>query len=223
MKLVHPDFEYQLRMDCQKGCQWVIEPPELLTKYVWELIRQSEGREGNFVLSEEGKEKNIAKSLEIIVNPFEINVNDKRILSRLYAELVVEAMNDNMYLATREIQGKLQNYFANLEQSTDYILTVDEEIDLVSIFKAIGVRMECDAEDFMGNIILYIRLLARLLRKEVVVFVNLSCYFTVEQLKELVKSASYSEISILLIESRQWGCSNFLNRYIIDRDYCEIF
>lgn len=66
-------------------------------------------------------------------------------------------------------------------------------------------------------------MLAELLRKKVVVFVNIRSYINDEQLEQLIKTAKYNEIAVLLIENHQKGFSKETIRYIIDRDGCEIF
>lgn len=223
MKLVHPDLQYQFCLDCTEGCEWIVESPELLAKYVEELVCQTQGGDGNFVLSEEGRELSISKNMEVIVNPFSLNVNDKKILSKLYLELAELAAGDTMYLVTQEIKHQLQNYFIELEQSSSFALESDSEIDVTALFKGIGVKIEHTATDFFENMISYIKLVTELLKKRVIVLVNIRSYITEEQLEELWKTAIYCEAALILIENRQWGFSNAKNQYIIDRDYCEIF
>ena len=81
MKLVHPKLEGQIIFSDEKPCQWVIESPEDFSLYVQELLRQSEGEEGQFVLSDGDKEKDISKYAEVIINPFAVNINDRKILT----------------------------------------------------------------------------------------------------------------------------------------------
>lgn len=104
MKLVHPNLEGQLLLN--SPCEWIIESPELFSRYVKELFEQSNGEEGNFVLSEGEKEISISKFAEIIINPFSINKNDKRILGKLYTRLNDLAVAEENYLLTQEIKGR---------------------------------------------------------------------------------------------------------------------
>lgn len=219
MKLVHPDLQYQFCLEYADGCEWIIESPELLAKYVGELICQTEGGGGNFVLSEEGKELSIPKNVEVIVNPFTLNVNDKKILSKLYSELAVLAAGEAMYLDTQQIKHNIQNYFFELEQLSSFVLESDSEIDVTAILKAIGVKIEHTATDFFENMISYIKLVTELLGKKIIVMVNIRSYITDKQLEELWKTAVYCEVSLILIENKQWDFSNTKNRYIIDKDY----
>lgn len=222
MKLVHPDLQQQLLFQNQTACQWVIESPALFAAYVQELYKQTEGEEGRFVLSEDNVELDIAKYMELIVNPFAVNLNDKKILHKLYAELTALAYGEELYLATQEMSGQLQTYFFQLEQSSTYILDHNTEFDVSAILKAIGVQFENDAENFFEEIILYLKVMAELMGKKVVALVHSGSYLSNEQLRQLLETAGYLEISILLIETQQKTFSDEVISYIIDCDRCEI-
>lgn len=76
-----------------------------------ELYRQTEGAEGRFVLSAGDKELDIAKTVTMILNPFAIDLQDRKIVSKLYHQLEALAYGEALYLATRELQLQLQQYF----------------------------------------------------------------------------------------------------------------
>lgn len=222
MKLVHRDLERQIILEDQKCCEWIIESPELFSKYVRELYIQSEGGEGAFVLSENDRELGIEKNVEVIINPFSVNVNDKKLLNKVYSKLKETALDETMYLRTQELLAGLQGYISELEQYDSYFLTTDMEMDIVAIFKAMGVRVESGSDNFLQNIDEYIKLVAGLLRKKVIVFVNLGSYISNGQMEQLAKTAVYNEVSLLLIENQQRSFSKAFRRYIIDEDKCEI-
>ena len=92
---------------------------------------------------------------------------------------------------------------AELEQQETYFLTVDKEIDMTAIFKAMGVKVESYADNYIQNISQYMKLIAELLSKRVVIFVNLGSYMEVDQIEEVIKEAAYNELAVLFIESSQ--------------------
>lgn len=222
MKLVHMDLERQIVFDNYQSCEWIIESPTLFTKYMQELYTQSEGGIGGFILSEGDKEINIEKYVEVIVNPFLIDCNNKKILNKLYAELMGLAYDENLYLMTQEIMSKLQDYIIRLEYLSPYILEMDLEPDIVAILKALGVRIENYADDFFENLIQYIKIIAELLKKKMIVLINIRGYLENEQVEQLIKTAVHNEIKLLLLENHQRDFSGELIRYILDKDGCEI-
>lgn len=222
MKLACVEMERQIIFSSGQCAVWIIESPQLFAEYVQELYIQSAGGEGRFVLSDNDREISIDKYVEIVVNPFAVNINDKRILGKLYNELHKKAYAENMYLHTQKIISELNQYFAELEQQETYFLTLDDEIDITAIFKAIGITVESCADNFMQNIIQYIQLMAELLAKKAVIFVNLSSYAESEQMEEIIKAAAHNEIAILFLESSQKDFPKGVLQYIIDNDRCEI-
>ena len=52
MKLVHGDLSGEIVNEQKECVEWIIESPELFTKYVGELYKQANKDEGEFVLSE---------------------------------------------------------------------------------------------------------------------------------------------------------------------------
>ena len=192
----------------------MIESPGIFAEYIQELCVQLAGGEGHFVLSENEKEIDIEKHVEIVINPFSVDINDKRILSRLYKELSQKAFDENMYLYTQKVISVLNQYFAELEQQEPYFLTADTEIDMVAVFKAMGVKVE--------NISQYMKLVAELLAKKVIIFVNLRSYMEIGQIEAVMKEAAHNEMAVLFIESSQKSFPKDVVQYIIDKDICEI-
>lgn len=222
MKLAHKDMERQIVLTDMQSDVWIIESPALFCKYVQELYCQAQGGDGAFVLSEGDEILSIEKYVEVVIDPFSVDVNDKRLLNRLYAELRKTALGEGLYLKTQEMLAALQSYFSEVEQQGTYFLATDTEIDIVAVFKAMGVKVECYADDFLQTLDIYMKLMAELLRKKVIVFVNLGSYVSEEQMEQLVQTAVRNEIYLLFVESQQRNFSTGLRRYIIDRDNCEI-
>lgn len=224
MKLVHPDFILPIIEETSCVChEWIIESPELFSKYVQELFVQINGSAGNFVLSSDEKELDISKTMEIIINPLSININDKKVINKLYSELSQTAFDSGNYLYTQSILADIQKYFLSLEQSSNFILEMDAEIDITALFKALNIRLEIFADNFFEMLNQYIKILAELMKKKIVVFINISSYLSEEQLEELLKNAAYNEIILLLIENHQKDYFLKDTRcIIIDKDGCEI-
>lgn len=222
MKLVHVDLEQQIVFGNNQGCEWIIESPKLFAKYIKELYDQSQGQTGCFILTEDDMQLDIEKSVEVIVNPFSVNINDKKILNKLFAELTKLAYEEDLYLMTQEIMSKLQDYVLRLEYLSPYILEMDSELDMTAVLKALGVKIENYADDYFENLNLYIKIIAELLKKKMVVLVNIGSYLEKEQIEQLIETAVHNEIKLLLIENHQRDFSEEQIRYILDKDGCEI-
>lgn len=222
MKLAHPDMEQKIIWSEQKECEWIIESPVIFTAYLQELCIQNEGGEGKFVLSNGDICLDMVKDVEIVIDPMNLNINDKKVLTKVYSELKNIAYDETTYLKTQQLISNLRQYFWELEYKSSVALDIDEEVDIQMIFKTLGVKIEEKEYAFWENIIIYIKTVSEVLRKKVLVLVNIRSFITDAQLEELLDCAVYNEIRILFIESAQRTCNHRIKRYIIDDIGCEI-
>ena len=221
MKLVHVNIERKL-LDDNVVMEWVIEAPEEFTRYVQELYMQCEGAEGDFVLSDGEKELGIAKNVEFLDSVLDLDVNERKILGKLYADLEQLAYSEKFVVRTQEMIQYMRTYIFELEQETDFMLEVDDGVDMSAIFKGNGVKLEAVETGILEKIVHYIKVARLLLKKQVFVFVNVRRYLTARQVEQLIKEAAYQEVQILLIENVMRDCVNSARRCIIDSDKCEI-
>lgn len=223
MKLVHFELSGIILDEKTEFMEWIIEMPEAFSEYVMELSAQIDGGEGRFVLSEKNKELDLAKKMDIIFNPFAVDINSKKILSKLYLELSALSKGEQMYVKTTELLRHLQEYMLDLEQCMEYILEFDEEADVTALLKAVNVHYETRDMDFLERLVQYIKILAAMTGIKLFVFVNLRSYLADYQIQELIKEMKYQDTRGLFIESQQKGCMEGVKQYIIDVDRCEIY
>lgn len=222
MTLAHPDLTRQLSTQEYEVAEWIIESPDSFSRYIEEMQRQIEGQDGGFVLSFNDKEVSIPKHVEMIINPLMVDVNDKKILARIYSELVNLANGEEMYLKTREMVALLQQYFLELEYHYDSMLVTDDEFDLQGMFKTLGVKVETSSANCFEKILQYLKLVSGILSKKLIILVNIRSYLSPEKMEHLIQFAQYNEIQLLLIESMQRTFTDVTKKFIIDIDGCEI-
>ena len=222
MILAHSELAEVLNMSDFKVTEWIVESPELFIQYLNELSTQINGQAGRFVLSRNDKELNISKSIEIIFSPFLLELNEKKVLSKIYQELQDIANDENTYLKTRELVTAIQQYFLDVEQSYSMTLSINDDIDLQSLFKLLRVKIEVDSLSLFEILLQYIKLQTVLLNKKLIILVNANSYLTETQLQELCLFSQHNEINILLYESNQRYFTKNIKTYIIDKDKCEI-
>lgn len=223
MKLVHIGLEKQIRFEDKNVCEWVIESPELFAGYINELYDQFSGGTGKFVLSEDIEEINLSKAAEIVIDPFNIDVNNNRILKRLYSELSQLAYNENFYMMTNDLFAVLDKYCLDLEQGSPYMLKAEDKTDITAIFKSIGLKLEDISENIAERLSYYIKIMAELMEKRLMIFVNIRSYINADEFEQLIAAAQHNDIGILFIENMQRGFSKNCDWYIIDKDGCEIY
>lgn len=221
MKLTHTELEKQLVFETGKAVEWIIESPASFSKYVRDLYEIMQDNEGKFTLSDEDEIIDFQKYAELIIDPFLLDFHNRQIQKKLYAELQNLAVGSEFYLQTQELKSQIQKYFIDLEYGSGYDLEIADEIDLPAIFKAVGIQLDGGNEETLfERIAIYIKIMAELLKKKLVILVNSRSYLTSDQIDQIAELCMYSEVGLLLIENVQRDFSKKRNHCIIDCDEC---
>ena len=221
MKLTHTELEKQLVFETGKAVEWIIESPASFSKYVRDLYEIMQDNEGKFTLSDENEIIDFQKYAELIIDPFLLDFHNRQIQKKLYAELQKLAVGSEFYLQTQELKSQIQKYFIDLEYASGYDLEIADEIDLPAIFKAVGIQLDGGNEETLfERIAIYIKIMAELLKKKLVILVNSRSYLTSDQIDQIAELCMYSEVGLLLIENVQRDFSKKRNYCIIDCDEC---
>ena len=222
MKLVHSELSGELLKDKTIFTEWIIESPELFARYLQELYGQYAKCEGKFVLSQNIKELDISKYVEIITDPFAVDLNGRKIINKLYTELNELSKTEMMYTKTLQLAQHIQEYLLDLESNTNHILQFNGEMDVTGLLKTMDVKIEDCTEKFFERLVCYIKNVIGVLSVKVFVFINLRSYLTDNQMEELIQEITYQEVHALFIENQERTCLKGGIRYIIDKDGCEI-
>ncbi|GAB6399187.1 type II-A CRISPR-associated protein Csn2 [Pseudocoprococcus immobilis] len=223
MKLAHPNLSGYLLDDSYTCVEWIIESQNLFTKYVKELTCQINKGYGQFALSDSEKDIPLSKSTDIILNPFAISLNDKRILIKLYSDLEKVALGEDMYTETMKISNSVYKYLSDIEFNSDYILSFDNDVNVQGLLKIMNVHYEEPNESFLERLSHYIKIIVSVLKIKFIILVNIRSFLTNDEAKALIEECSMQDVQIMLIESTERERLTNTKRYIIDKDQCEIF
>ena len=199
----------------------VIENTDVLVDIVKDLYAQSEGEEGGIVIAEGEELYAFPKNAAVILEPFSLDMNDRKIQTQLYKEIREEAY-ESLFSETIELQSNLARYMDKLMLRVPYPVSYTEELDLNGLFKLLKVSVDSDAETFLEKVVQYLRILSALCRIRVVFFLHLKAFLKEEELRELYKEAAYCKIHLVLIESVMRDRMKEEDICIIDRDMCII-
>ena len=165
MRIANAELVFEIEVKEDKPTVLIIEDPWSKTKIVEGIFSGCCGEEGDFVLSEKNMELSIEKTTEIIINPFRIDFNSKKIQSRLYSEIIdAEAV----YIEEKSIlQGMIIDYIDKLVQSVPYeMITNNIDLDLVRLLKMYDVRLEPQCNTLLERLVEYVKVITRLMKKK---------------------------------------------------------
>lgn len=200
----------------------VIEKVELRLRIIDELYSQINGIEGNWILVENEKQFDLSKSVDMILEPFSVELNSKKIKNKLYQD-IKEVAQEYYFSQGMELHSNICGYIENVLEKIPYPIKYDAEWNLLEILKVYGVELEEESESKCGKLFNYIKLVNNVCGNSVFILVNIKQYLTEQQVLELYKLVMYSKIQLVLIEFNMYNEKNNVEDiYVLDADGCII-
>lgn len=221
MNLVNAEYGINIELSEEYISELIVENPDSFTLILMQLLHGCDGKESEWILSEDEKILKLEKVCELVDNPLKIDFNSKKIQGRLYSE-----MQDvcNEYNSEKsEINYIITTYLEKMIDALPYeYVSYDMEFEWVNLLKLYNVRIAVENSTLLQTIIEYIKVLSFLCQIKLVVFINLRSYLSTEAIAELQKMALYYKISMLLIENCEREKISDSHIIIVDKDNCLI-
>ena len=222
MKLVERELGFVIELRENIVSVIVLENVTDRLSFVEELYSQMLGKEGNWLLVENEKNYELAKKAEMILEPFSLELNNKKMKTKLYQDIKTIAQDD-FFLQGLELHGHICSYLEQLLEKIPYPVKYGDEWNILELLKAYGVELEEECDSICEKLFHYIKLMNQVCGIRIFIAVNLKQYLTENQIFELYKLAKYSKIQLVLIEFHMSGekmeCEDI---YILDKDKCII-
>ncbi len=223
MKLINEDLNNEIIFEENKVNLLVVENKKKFLEFIQEIIKQINGNEGKFFLFDKNTELKIHNKVEIIKDIFDLDINNKKILNKIYHELEELSIDSEFLLETKNMESNLLKYIYCLIEKYDYPLEIVEGLDLKEIFKLLSVKLSLCFSNKVEEILEYIDLVSRILKKEIFVLVNLHIFLEKDDIVALCRECFYKKIKLLFVENQKPDIINNEERlFIIDNDLCEI-
>ncbi|MBF8808617.1 MAG: type II-A CRISPR-associated protein Csn2 [Enterococcus lacertideformus] len=163
------------------------------------------------------KQKNLEPTeLMTITDILDYEVNSPTILKLIYDDLEKQ-LNEKP-----EVKSMIDKLTATISELINYELLEHEiglesdEITIIELFKALGIKIETKSDTIFEKMLEIIQVFKNLTRKKLLVFVNSCSYLTSEEITELNRYASLYGVDVLYLEPRK--VLGF-KQYILDEDY----
>ncbi|MDO5564492.1 MAG: type II-A CRISPR-associated protein Csn2 [Eubacteriales bacterium] len=221
MKLVYVGQDINIALIENKANVISIETPKLFSEIIFNLINQTQGKPGNFILSDIEKELSIEKNIDFVSNPFLSNINDKKVINNLYSYLSIYAQ-ENLYKETMDLNRLIVEYLDKILNFSPYNTEYNTEIDISALFKIYGLKIESNCETLTESIINYIKAMHNVCHINIFVFLNLKQYISEEDLCGIYKCVFYEKIHIIILQGQYSKKNENESHLIIDKDLCII-
>ena len=224
MKIINNNWQRQIVLEDNLIHTIIFENKKYYRENILELIRQHKGYEGSFILSDNNKEVSFDKNSYFISDLFNIDINNKKIISKVYGELLKNVVDD--IAEYNKITSYIREYFETLVFSNNIDLEYNDEIEANSLLKLGDFKIQFEESNYLEKLIKFLKVLVELCNIKVIFIVGLYRVFSVEEVEKIYKEVCLNKINIINIESEQQNtkksdCYNELV-YIFDKDNCEI-
>lgn len=222
IRIVYNQYGIQCEAKEYESINIRIENAEALYTMTNDLWQQVNGKEGSVIVSCDFKELKLSKSAEMIVNPFSIDNNEKRIVSKLYRELSEMAVNE-LFEEVGHVNSEIIQFLDLLLDRSQYNLISDLDVDIQGLLKLYNVKIADDGEDIVSKFISYIRALNEICGVIMVITLNLKQFFSEQQLLQLYEFCRYQKVTIVNIGGGSGRVDiPYEKNYILDKDLCFI-
>lgn len=224
MKIINKNWQRKIEIEDNVIYTLVFENKKYYRENIIELINQHKGNEGSYILSNDNKEISFDKNSYIITDIFNIDINNKKVLSKIYSSLLKEIVEDISNY--NELSTNIRVYFEKLIFNSSLEIEQGEEIDMSSLLKLGNFKIHVENNDILEKFVKFLKVLTELCGCKIIFVVGLHNIFTKGEIIKIYKEACLNKINIINIEYQQFN--NLSNEnykeivYIFDKDNCEI-
>ncbi|WP_314549897.1 type II-A CRISPR-associated protein Csn2 [uncultured Gemella sp.] len=224
MKIINKNWQRKIEIEENTIYTLVFENKRYYRENIIELINQHKGNEGSFTISKNSKEIEFDKDSYIITDIFSIDINSKKVLTKVYSSLLKLLVEDvSRY---NELSTNIKVYFEKLIFDSSLEIEQGEEIDMTSLLKLGDFKIHVDNDDILDKFIKFLKVLTELCNCKIIFIVGLHNVFTIDEIKEVYKEVCLNKINIINIEYQKFEKISNKNYneivYIFDKDNCEI-
>ena len=224
MKIINKNWQRKIEIEDNIIYTLVFENKKYYRENIIELINQHKGNEGSYILSNDNKEISFDKNSYIITDIFNIDINNKKVLSKIYSSLLKEIVED--ISSYNELSTNIRVYFEKLIFNSSLEIEQGEEIDMSSLLKLGDFKIHVENDDILEKFLKFLKVLSELCSYKIIFVVGLHTVFTQDEIIEIYKEVCLNKINIINIEYQQFNNLSTKNYkeivYIFDKDNCEI-
>ena len=224
MKIVNKNWQRKIKLEDNIIYTLVFENKKYYRENIIELINQHKCNEGSYILSNDNKEISFDKNSFIITDIFNIDINSKKVLLKIYSSLLKEIVDD--ISSYNELSTNIKAYFEKLIFNSSLEIEQGEEIDMCSLLKLGDFKIHVEQDDVLEKFVEFLKVLTELCGCKIIFVVGLHTVFTQDEIIEIYKEVCLNKINIINIEYQQFNNLSTKNYreivYIFDKDNCEI-
>ena len=160
-----------------------------------------------------------SQELVLVTDILSHNVNTNTTLRMIYNDLEAQISQDPIKkIEIEDLLGQVLTCINRELVEFDLDLSVTE-ITLQGAFKALGVKIETSGETIFERVFDIIQISKYLPQKNLLAFVNLGTYLSLQELTQVTDYASLQKINLLLVDNTSFDVPKEVAKFILDQDF----
>lgn len=207
-----------MNLDIEGSNSIIIEEPLLYRSVVNDLQQSIKEDSNKWIFSEDDKVLKKSSIINIVNSIFMLSFENNKISNVIVSDMNDIALNEENFSKTQKLLNEIEKYLYDLEWEVSYDVNI-EMCDIKDIIKS-SYKGVIEPEEYVDKLISYIKIVSRILKKEIILFIGIQSYFSLEEWKEIEKAALYEKMYIVCIERTDYLYCD--NKVIIDKDGCRV-
>lgn len=177
MKLLERELGLEVELKENVISVIVLEDATHRLALIEELYMQLNGKEGNWLLVEKEKSYELSKDVELILEPFSLQLNNRNLKTKLYQDIRIMA-DEYFGLQGMELHSHICGYLEKVLEKVPYPVRYKGEWSVLDILKLYDVELEELGDDVCEKLFQYIKLTNQVCGIKIFITVNLKQYMT---------------------------------------------
>lgn len=181
--------------------------------------------QGNLIedicMFENNIEINMSNKFFTVIDYFNLDLNNKKILSNLY-KFLIENIEEKEYLKLNQCYDKIVSIITKVSNNTVLPIEINNEFDLEIMMKLLKISV-APKNKLIDTLFLLIDIYKEFNIKQIITLINIKQVLEKEEIIELYKYAVYNQVMLFLIDYGYYGVSLTNEKKIIIDNNLEEF
>lgn len=223
MKLVHPDWEKQIELKGEGVPLISIEDPAALYGILSEMKEEGSLGVGRFVLSEGEKILDMRKRFLLVLHPWDMDMNDRKIITKLVSQMAGTAQGEQFFQKTGRLGNELVSWMEEVTGEIPLPIAYDLDIDWEGLIKSFHIHLDDGGLMLEERMISFMKIWNHFCGETAFCFYGFRNLLPAERRELFYENAKEEELQFFLLEGPVHDIIQKEDAFIIDKDLCQIF
>ncbi|MDR0341147.1 MAG: type II-A CRISPR-associated protein Csn2 [Mycoplasmataceae bacterium] len=162
-------------------------------------INKDKNEDEFYIVDDKNKQLKFGSCVGIITDVFTLDINDKKILTKLYKKIQVDFNEDDnkIYDAERVIREASLKLLEEINSKVSIPLTYDDDFELAEFFKLFNLKINFNDNNLIFNVTNYIEVMLEFYEYKIIIIPFISNILSSEDIKKLLEFATQHDLYIL--------------------------